>query len=335
MSDFSSYSVLDLTELSVQIVLVLMILSVLGARFLSPLKSLLAYGKTQATTGSGQSKRTAAPPSAPATLSIASLTAKIPFWNVPKDWFTYFYVLAGVLAAANCALAWGPLRDSYSGFGRRQIATSLVCVLGHDLRRLYECVFVQFKKLPPKTPEAGDETKGPGPERATMQLPHFLVGIAFYTAVNVLYFLGLAEGAADVVPSSTFQSAVFTLSLLLFGIASYIQHLCHLHLSQLVKYSLPSTPSKIPLASKIYEKAACAHYTAEILIYLSLWGLYPMHSETNAMRTVSWGLLVAWVAVNLSISAEQTLIYYRKNAQLGAYKDKGKVPEYAIVPFAL
>lgn len=296
----------NLTELGIQMTLVLMTWSALSARFLKPLNSLLFYGKTQKIQPS---------PSNPS--FFESLTSKIPFWNVPKSYFTYFYILSSTLAATNIILFCISQQTTFSGVGRTQMIISLTCVFAHNFRRLYECRYIQFKKI-------SSESKP-----ATIQLPHFIVGIVFYIIVNSIYFLGLVNNrklSTQVTPIKFFAS------LLLFVVSSYVQFICHVHLSRLIKYSLPSSPSDVPFASKIYEKIACPHYFAEIMIYVSLWGMFPR----NRVYPLTWLLLILWVTSNLSISAEQTLHYYQKNAKEGLFGDKkSKVPRNAIFPALL
>ena len=89
------------------------------------------------------------------------------------------------------------------------------------------------------------------------------------------------------------------ISLLLFLLASGIQHDCHEYLSTLKKYTLPGHP--------IFQWVLCPHYTCECIIYLALATVAaPKGQVIN--KTISAALL--FTIANLAITAESTRAWY-------------------------
>lgn len=97
----------------------------------------------------------------------------------------------------------------------------------------------------------------------------------------------------------------------LFLFASGIQHDCHVYLSTLKRYTLPSHP--------LFKIVLCPHYTAECIFYLSL-AIVAAPEGMPLNRTVAAALVFS--TVNLSITAESTKEWYEK--KFGKEKVKGR-----------
>ncbi|KAI4236730.1 MAG: hypothetical protein L6R40_006074 [Gallowayella cf. fulva] len=137
-----------------------------------------------------------------------------------------------------------------------------------------------------------------------MWFVHWVLGIAFYLAVNVAVWV---EGAESLQHSPSpwrditieAPSIRTMLGLPLFILASGIQNDCHAYLASLPKYTLPDHP--------IFHTMVCPHYTAECLIYFSLAVMgAPQGAWIN--RTVFSALL--FVASNLAVTASATKHWY-------------------------
>lgn len=192
-------------------------------------------------------------------------------FTVPKSCFSHFYYLSTILTIMtlydyyNCPLVW--------------------LILFHSLRRLYETKYVCKYS-----------------NNSRMSWSHYLVGIWFYSVLNLILNLKLHEGA---IPYS-----LKPIPLVIFCLASWDQYESHQILSHLVKYTLPN--------QKLFQFVCCPHYLDEIVIYGSLLA-YNLE--------FLWPLV--WVSCTLSISALETRKYYR------AKFNDANVPKYAIIPFIL
>ena len=78
----------------------------------------------------------------------------------------------------------------------------------------------------------------------------------------------------------------------IFLFASGIQHDCHVYLSSLKKYTLPTHPA--------FRNVVCPHYTAECVIYVCLAFLAAPRGQI-VNKTILTGLV--FVVVNLGVSA--------------------------------
>lgn len=164
--------------------------------------------------------------------------------------------------------------------------TIMVAIQG--LRRTTECIFLEKSH-----------------KDAVIHISHYAVGILFYVIVNTIAYLSLYCFSSE---TSTF---CILLSSAIFTSGSVLQSFFHHHLSTLVKYTLPTLG--------LFRYVACPHYFAEIIIYLALLPVTPRELQ----RTIL--LLLLWVAVNLSASAEQTIQFYRKKFS--------NPPPHAIIPY--
>jgi len=107
------------------------------------------------------------------------------------------------------------------------------------------------------------------------------------------------------------------MALTLFALASVSQHLCHVHLASLQKYSLPS--------HFLFKFLVCPHYFAECVIYLSL-ALMAAPQEEIFNLTLLSGLL--FVAVNLGVTAQTARQWYEEN-----FGQTAVVRKWNMIPF--
>lgn len=142
-------------------------------------------------------------------------------------------------------------------------------------------------------------------QNSVIHISHYIVGVLFYVLANVVAYLALF--------AYNHQSSRQTVcvSLTLFVMGSVLQFLFHRHLSALVKYSLPTF--------SLFKIVACPHYLAEIMIYAALIPVVPSDLRQTML------MLVFWIVTNLSISADQTLEFYRIKFDT--------FPPYAIIPY--
>lgn len=236
--------------------------------------------------------------------------------TVPKHYFNHFYII-GLLFGINCAielyfqkgLVFYLLRqwDQPSGshhLPQLQCQVGLLLVNFHLARRVYESLMIERPS-----------------KEARMHMSHYLTGIGFYGAMILGTWL---EGAVHlgVWPSRTIEKGIYIMfkslyilistghwnlsmliALLLFFYANYHQYQCHSILASLrsnstERYSVPR--------GDWFEWIVVPHYFADILIYVSLCILYQFKN-----MTLLCGLI--WTAVNLSITANQTFLWYQKH----------------------
>lgn len=103
----------------------------------------------------------------------------------------------------------------------------------------------------------------------------------------------------------------------LFAFASWMQHACHVRLSSLKKYSLPT--------GSFFELLICPHYTAECLIYVAL-----SLAGAPEGRWVNWTIASAsvFVIVNLGVTASGTRRWYAQ--EFGELAIRGR---WTMFPF--
>lgn len=201
----------------------------------------------------------------------APLWQRLFYATVPKGRFAHFYYLSTFLSMINL----------YSYYG----SPIAWLILFHSVRRAYETTFIS--KYTPTS---------------RMHWSHYVVGIWFYSVLNLMINIKLHQGAVS--------SALKPVPFLIFCFASWDQYKSHRILSRLVKYSLPT--------EGLFQIVCCPHYLDEVLIYASL---IPYNWE------FSW--LLIWVFTNLSVSARENKNYYDHRFP------KARVPQYAIIPLVL
>lgn len=201
----------------------------------------------------------------------APLWQRLFYATVPKYYFSHFYYLSTLLSLINLY-----------NYHRSPVVWLILC---HSIRRAYETTLVSTC-----TP------------KSRMHWSHYVVGLWFYTVLNLMINLELYQNAI----SPTLKS----MPLLIFCLASWDQNKNHRILSRLVKYSLPT--------EGLFKWVCCPHYLDEILIYASL---IPYDLE------FAWLLL--WVSVNLGVSALENKKYYDRRFP------QARVPQYALIPLVL
>lgn len=139
-------------------------------------------------------------------------------------------------------------------------------------------------------------------ENSRMHLSHYLVGLWFYSVANWAVFESKSRSQLPLVRF---------LAVLVFALSSVDQYMNHLHLSKLVKYTMPTYG--------LFSITTSPHYFDEVLLYLSLT------AYTGSLKLFA---CLVWVIVNLSTSALETRAWYLK-------KFPQTTPPYAIIPFVL
>lgn len=247
----------------------------------------LAYGKTAEPVAPGYKDKKAPPDTTPASLFLD----KVARLKLPRSWFAHFYV-----ACVVCNLFWGwqiathgSVYRLFSSWvaaekewkegdkpvvGGQTVYQVVVCwmlLLIQGSRRLYECIYVS---------KSGT---------SKMWVGHYFLGIGYYVVMSIAVWVegtGLhyplsccainrADHDGPLVAIDKFDftiSSVHSLigppsaksffGILLFILASGMQHDCHTYLASLKKYTLPAHPA--------FDLIVCPHYFAECVIYLAL-----------------------------------------------------------------
>lgn len=204
---------------------------------------------------------------------------------------------------------------------QKPMTTLVLLLLGtiQGTRRLYECIYVMKYKVKTGVSRKNEDEKKkkktekedqPESRDSQMLLTHYLVGMGFYVAVFCSLWATGVAGLRDLTSWNDFEynRVGLAAAVTLFVTASTLQYLCHVHLSSLIKYSMPTFwPFKITV---------CPHYTCEALIYLSYIGV--------ALATGSvpnYGLLLAplFTLTVLTTSAKNSKEWYKQ-----------KFPEYNV-----
>ncbi|KAI8334998.1 3-oxo-5-alpha-steroid 4-dehydrogenase-domain-containing protein [Chlamydoabsidia padenii] len=235
--------------------------------------------------------------------------------NVPKSWFTHFYIVGLIfslycwlelLVATRDGIQVGPLLHTLQHWDSSQGSHRVdwqVCLIGlflmtyHLTRRLLECWFIEK----------------PSPH-ARMHISHYVVGIGFYGAMVFGTWLE-GVGALSLWPDgyqkqdSTRSGICIILGLTLFLYASIHQFKCHSILASLRSdkkkdddHNKQTTHYHIPYGDW-FDYLVAPHYTCDILIYVALCILYQGQSII-----LLCGLL--WTLVNLTINASETKSWY-------------------------
>ncbi|KAK0872271.1 hypothetical protein LTS02_001460 [Friedmanniomyces endolithicus] len=319
----------------------------------------LAYGaRTFPFNGSSSAKKEKAGVAKPQNKStLIAILDRLADLTVPHSWFTSFYVVCvgWSLVWASQLLTQGPLfwlvaayatADCAATMTARQVAVAWAMLLVQGSRRLYESL--EFAK----------------PSKSKMWFVHWMLGIGFYTGTGmavytwVLSKLSHGEGRDAYSIPAAVQAHTFSLddiavtgpdlrtfaSVLLFILASGIQHDCHTYLASLK--SKPATPpatKSVHLSKngegdsleaaqyKLPDHPAFAyliapHYTAECLIYLSLTMVAAPQGSAWVNRTLACALV--FVVVNLGATADVTREWYRGRFGEAAVKGKWRLVPY-------
>ncbi|KAG9239235.1 3-oxo-5-alpha-steroid 4-dehydrogenase-like protein [Amylocarpus encephaloides] len=244
--------------------------------------------------------------------SLDSLIEWIAAFRIPHSWFTHYYVLS-VLSS----LFWAyqivmqgsvfRLLTSYSSRGledsmsREQVFLVWGMMMAQGVRRLYESVV--FAKS----------------SNAKMWIGLWILGLAYYYFIGVAIWVEaipvLTTDAPVTIDSRLSAKTIFSIAVFVTG--STMQHICHKHLANLKKYSLPQHP--------LFSTVVCPHYTCECFVYLAMaMAAAPPGSTFNS--TVLSGL--GFVAANLGVTADSTRKWYVE--KFGVEKVNGR---WRMIPF--
>lgn len=300
----------------IQLLYILAIASVLLSKYNRKLNGFLRYGKTLSNIS---------PPSSSSSsingdhrsgdchgeMAEFDLIDKMLSLRVPKFWFFHFYLLSSILSFLGFLILHlhievgfpppGILLRDINDPERLGLVTADVSrvvfflILGHSSRRLVETLFIM---------KYGKGSK--------MNISHYFVGIFFYTSINLLLLLS-TDFQEEIKPADdqAFDPILFG-SCILFFLASLDQFMNHIHLSKVVKYNLPKFG--------LFKYICCAHYFDEVIIYLAVFA---------SLRNISFGLVLTWVVVNLSVSSIESREFYKRREIVG------KVPKWCIIPWVV
>lgn len=203
-----------------------------------------------------------------------NLLIKLQNFTVPKYWFTHFYILSFVLSTFNV-------------YKKNELILWLVQF--HSTRRLIESIFIT---------NWGSESR--------IHLSHYLVGVWFYTVLNLSIIISL---------NASHNSVPFVfriIGIIGFVIASIDQFDNHHYLSTLSKYTIPT--------EGLFQWIASAHYFDEMIIYGSL---ILIDSRSSYPLLLSF----IWIIVNLGVSSVETWKFYKRQY--------GVEIKYCMIPFVL
>lgn len=295
-------------DIIIQVLFICATSSVFLAANVPLLNQLLKYGKTLNNDKSDSFK------DAKKTNNSFDLITWIRSIYVPKPWFYHFYILSTFLSLSLFTLSFFPnfivntfvkkfliselVINSPISF-KQFLLLSLFNVI-QGIRRTHECLFVFVPS-----------------NKSKMHISHYLVGLFFYASINILPFLFFLPEQNELKTTGNPYSISFSvydlIAIYLFVVASADQSRNHRHLSTLKKYTKPF--------KGLFEYCCCAHYFDEIIIYLSHFIVF---------RRIPSFLAFVWVVSNLSVSANETYIYYLNNVD---ENDKIKNNYWRIIPF--
>ncbi|KAK9381458.1 uncharacterized protein V2V93DRAFT_391157 [Kockiozyma suomiensis] len=294
---------MHLLAVLVQLVLYACSSSVVLCRIIPSFHFLLQYGKALSDNTS------------PSPLLLRPFTA-----TVPKTWFTHFYIF-GALCSAYALIILGlahsniyttPVNylltlDHYLSrrLGRfstndfnllySQAQLSLAIITIQCARRWYECLYVEKMS-----------------NKARIRLGHYLVGHLFYLAVSCAILCDSLQNSINPSPNALSLSSC-SVAFVLYLTAARAQYSAHKQLASLKKYSPPPP-------TFLFKYLVCPHYTAEIVVYISIAVICDFSSATVAV--------IIWTIVNLGASAEQSRAFY-----VDKFGEKVVDGKYNIIPF--
>lgn len=185
--------------------------------------------------------------------------------RVPHAWFAHFYVVGCGVNAATWARAVRATRDAGRASDEAVVATlALGLFQCHLIRRFWESAFVATYR-----------------EGASMHAGAYALGLAYYALASASWagraFDGAGDDGGELAMSSSHRALAYALAaigVLIFAVGNYRQNECHVELASARRRTLATrgpkaSPYVIPRGGW-FEKFSCAHYTAEIVIYLGL-----------------------------------------------------------------
>lgn len=185
--------------------------------------------------------------------------------RVPHAWFVHFYVVGCGINAATLTRALQATRDAGRASDEAVVATlALVLFQFHLIRRFWESAFVATYR-----------------EGASMHAGAYALGLAYYALASASWaghaFNGAVSGSGELAMTSSQRAIVYAIATVGvggFAVGNYRQNECHAELAAARRRALATrgpkaSPYAIPRGGW-FEKFSCAHYTAEIVIYLGL-----------------------------------------------------------------
>jgi 3-oxo-5-alpha-steroid 4-dehydrogenase 3 len=349
-------SVLCILDLSVAPIYLCLGLIAMSSVMIKPLQQLAAHGKTkEGRNGSAASEVGACKPTTQGNIRRIFLQAWncLLRWNIPKKCFLHFYLVGlGSTSVISIYISCIYGTDLIQCLEyERMIALGLLLV--HLIRRCYECLCVHAWT-----------------SNSTMHLFGYLLGLLHY-ALLPLVFIPSSDlyhvHHTRVVSGTTTQGTlwekrlVIALGALMLGlVGQYEQHLHHVILANLRKKANQMTianQESSKSSGKIqgnhyaipngrgFNYVSCPHYLAEICIYVSFYLLLG-HNHTNGLQCQSIvellqmhqaTILLFWVTVNLTISAQGSHQWYNRQTRLQDNKSHTITPaigsKKAIFPF--
>ena len=241
---------------------------------------------------------------------VVDVMMSVVMTRVPHRWFQHFYVV-GV-----CANAWTLSSAAKRAGGRDEdayVVYALVLFQVHLCRRLYESVFVSVYS-----------------SCARMHVAAYVLGLAYYACASQSWASALGDGVGAVTPvvPHLASAALAVCGTVLFIIGNVNQHRCHVILANLRRGKRsrdePSVRSYAIPRGGWFERFSCAHYTAEIVLYVGLLLIVaPSHvyittrgDDVDAFRNIRAPiLLVCAVVANLAVAARAHHEWYLANFQ--------------------
>lgn len=288
---------------------------------------------------------------------VEKVLDEIAAWKVPHDYFWSFYFLSVSLSpfwVGETLFLHGPLwrlaRDytrplSYANsITFEQIKITWILLLVQGCRRLYESLSLSRE----------DIFSIENTSTSKMFGGHWVLGLAFYAATSVAIWVEGIPSLESHTPS--FHDLIFKaptvrtiLGVSIYLLASGFQHDCHAYLAYLkssksstenpAEGSSASSPGKKETAvarmalghgggeyklptHPAFQPLVCPHYTAEVLIYLSMAIV-----ATPQSAWLNWTLVCAlvFVTVNLAVTADGTKKWYEKRFGPEAVRGKWRM----------
>ncbi|KAI5370213.1 Putative 3-oxo-5-alpha-steroid 4-dehydrogenase, polyprenol reductase [Septoria linicola] len=243
--------------------------------------------------------------------------------SVPHSWFASFYAIS-----VGCSMYWavemvckGPAFTAIASCAQMQsssmtlsqVQVAWLVMFAQGSRRLYECTSLSR------------------PSASQMWVGHWALGVLFYVCTNIALW-------AQAIP--TLQNHAFSLQdlkfagpslrsfvgILIFMLASGLQHDCHAYLA-----SLKSSPKDGTTTYKMPEHPAwnlslTPHYFSECLIYLAL-ALVAAPTGQLVNGTLLCALI--FVVVNLGVTAHGTEKWYTQ--KFGTQQTQGRAKMIPLV----
>ncbi|KAM4710318.1 polyprenal reductase [Discoglossus pictus] len=260
------------------------------------------------------------------TKSVVQRPAWVYYLDVPKRWFTHFYLVS---LFWNGILLWFLLQKTLFGVdfpdcirllhhflnvdskehilgGEFSTILSLALLWLLSLRRLMECLFVSVFSS------------------GVINLVQYCFGLGYYLLVG-LTILGQSPlnnrtvSVADLLMQARWYHAI---GVMLYIWASLHQYRCHVILANLRKSKsgkILNLKHAVPCGDW-FERVSCPHYFAELLIYISI-------AIVLGLWNTTWWLVVIYVLFNQALAAVLSHEFYHEKF------DNYPVERKAFIPF--